>query len=69
MWMARSPNEIPGDNPYVGKAGRDEIWASGLRNPWRWSFDSGSLYIGDVGQNAREEIDVVVVTPVGYDFG
>ena len=60
---------IPADNPYVGKAGRDEIWALGLRNPWRWSFDDGYMYIGDVGQNAREEIDVVPVAPVGYDFG
>ncbi len=63
------PYEIPGDNPYVGKAGRDEIWASGLRNPWRWSFDGGNLYIGDVGQGSREEVDVVVVAPVGYDLG
>lgn len=63
------PYEIPSDNPYVGQAGRDEIWASGLRNPWRWSFDSGRLYIGDVGQSEREEIDVVDIAPVGYDFG
>jgi hypothetical protein len=60
---------IPVDNPYVGKEGRDEIWASGLRNPWRWSFDDGHMYIGDVGQNAREEIDVVPVALVGFDFG
>ena len=63
------PYEIPADNPYVGRSGRDEIWASGLRNPWRWSFDSGHMFIGDVGQNAREEIDVVAVAPTGYDFG
>ncbi len=60
---------IPADNPYVGEDGRDEIWASGLRNPWRWSFDDGYIYIGDVGQRAREEINVVKVAPVGYDFG
>lgn len=60
---------IPDDNPYVGEFGRDEIWASGLRNPWRWSFDDGFMFIGDVGQGTREEIDVVPVTPVGYDFG
>ena len=50
---------IPGDNPLVGVTGDDEIWAYGLRNPWRSSFDreTGDLYIGDVGQNAREEID------------
>lgn len=63
------PYEIPSDNPYVGKAGRDEIWASGLRNPWRWSFHDGYMYIGDVGQSSREEVDVVTIAPAGYDFG
>jgi glucose/arabinose dehydrogenase len=63
------PYEIPPDNPYVGSQGRDEIWASGLRNPWRWSFDDGYMFIGDVGQGAREEINVVSVSNVGYDFG
>lgn len=48
----------PPDNPFVGVAGRDEIWSVGMRNPWRFSFDraTGDLYIGDVGQNAWEEI-------------
>lgn len=53
---------IPPDNPFVGQAGsRGEIWAYGLRNPWRFSFDAptGLLYLGDVGQGAREEIDVI----------
>jgi glucose/arabinose dehydrogenase len=52
---------VPSDNPFVGQAGiRPEIWSYGLRNPWRFSFDRATrdLYIGDVGQNAREEIDV-----------
>lgn len=52
---------VPADNPFVGQAGvRPEIWSYGLRNPWRFSFDrvTGDLYIGDVGQNSREEIDV-----------
>ena len=50
---------VPATNPYVGKYGLDEIWSSGLRNPWRWSFDrlTGALWIGDVGQEHWEEID------------
>jgi glucose/arabinose dehydrogenase len=55
-----SPYSIPPDNPFVGDpTALDEIWAYGLRNPWRFSFDraSGDLFIGDVGQGSREEID------------
>ena len=51
---------VPADNPFVGQAGaREEIWGIGLRNPWRWSFDrgTGDLYIADVGQGDREEVD------------
>ncbi len=53
---------IPPDNPFVGQAGaREEIWAYGFRNPWRFSFDrvSGDLWCGDVGQNDIEEVDIV----------
>lgn len=50
---------IPADNPFIGSAGDDEIWSYGLRNPFRCSFDpvTGDLWIADVGQNAREEIN------------
>ena len=57
---ALAPYGIPPLNPYVGQLGkREEIWSIGLRNPWRYSFDrqSGDLYIADVGQSAREEVN------------
>ncbi len=63
-----APYAVPADNPYVGNAAaRDEIWANGLRNPWRFSFDRelGDLYIADVGQNAWEEVDVQPAASAG----
>jgi len=51
---------VPADNPFVGQANKkEEIWSFGLRNPWRWSFDRSTddLYIADVGQNLREEVN------------
>jgi glucose/arabinose dehydrogenase len=53
---------VPPDNPFVGRANvKSEIWAYGLRNPWRYSFDrcTGRLYLGDVGQNKYEEINLI----------
>src|SRR5688572_5425464 len=63
---------IPVDNPFVGIAGADEVFAYGLRNPWRASFDSetGALYIADVGEGAREEINYLAPgTGAGTNFG
>ena len=59
---AATPYAVPADNPFVSEAGaQPEIWAYGLRNPWRMDFDpvSGALWAGDVGQGAREEISVI----------
>lgn len=58
---------IPPDNPFVGTNGDDEIWAYGLRNPWRCSFDraTGDLYIADVGQRAWEEINFQPASSTG----
>ncbi|MCO6511976.1 MAG: PQQ-dependent sugar dehydrogenase [Aridibacter famidurans] len=59
---ANPPYTNPADNPYVGQPGADEIYAIGLRNPFRWSFDRGGtneLWAGDVGQGSIEEVDIV----------
>lgn len=72
-----APYLIPGDNPWVdagwdGRDVRDEVWAVGLRNPWRYSFDraTGDLWIADVGQNLYEEVNFVPAgSPGGLNFG
>ena len=67
------PYAIPPDNPFAGNpAFRPEIWAIGLRNPWRYTFDRAThdLYIADVGQNAYEEIDFQPAgSPGGQNYG
>ena len=67
-----TPYEIPADNPFTGRVGfRPEIWAYGLRNPWRFSFDApgGLLVIGDVGQDAREEVNAAPANAGGLNYG
>jgi glucose/arabinose dehydrogenase len=68
--------DIPINNPFLGQPGYlPEIWSFGLRNPWRWSFDdpslggTGAMVIGDVGQNAREEIDYEPAGRGGRNYG
>jgi glucose/arabinose dehydrogenase len=66
------PYGIPADNPFVGRAeARPEIWAYGLRNPWRFSFDeeTGRLWIADVGQSLLEEVNRVPADRPGLDYG
>ena len=63
---------IPPDNPFVGAVGEDEIWAYGLRNPFRASFDrlTGDFYVADVGQNTREEVNFQLAgSPGGANYG
>ena len=67
-----SPYAIPQDNPFAGSVTeREEIWASGLRNPWRFSFDrvAGTIYIGDVGQSAFEEVNAQDASVGGLNYG
>jgi glucose/arabinose dehydrogenase len=69
---ARDPYAIPAGNPFAGRPGaRPEIWALGLRNPWRFSFDpeTDRLIVADVGQNAWEEVNVVPSRVGGFNFG
>jgi len=67
-----NPYLIPANNPFVGQAGRrGEIWAKGLRNPWRYTFDAATslLYIADVGQDLREEVNAVPASTAGLNYG
>jgi glucose/arabinose dehydrogenase len=67
---AADPYAIPADNPFAGQAGaRGEVWALGVRNPWRFTFDGGQLWLADVGQNAWEEVNVTPLTTAAKNFG
>ena len=63
------PYGIPAGNPFADGGGAPEIFALGLRNPWRISFDGDDIYIGDVGQRRIEEIDVIGVADAGANLG
>ncbi len=73
MLRLNDDGTIPSDNPFLtpGDGIMDAIWQFGMRNPWRWSFDSetGDLWIADVGQDAHEEIDFVPAGLGGLNFG
>lgn len=69
---AGDPYAVPRDNPFAGDArARGEVWALGMRNPWRFAFDreAGLLYVADVGQNQWEEVDVVPAGSGGLNYG
>lgn len=64
------PYAIPADNPWAGGGeGAPEVWAFGLRNPWRFWFDGGLLYVADVGQGSFEEVNVAPADAPGLNYG
>jgi glucose/arabinose dehydrogenase len=65
------PYSVPADNPFVDGGGMPDVWAYGLRNPWRFAIDPVDrlIYIGDVGHADQEEVDVVSIDESGYNFG
>jgi len=67
----RAPYAIPAGNPYAKGGGRPEVWATGVRNPWRMWIDPVDLmlYVADVGQDRWEEVDVVPLDAAGLDYG
>ncbi len=66
-----SPYTVPGDNPFATGGGEPEIWLTGVRNPWRFSFDrtTGDLWVADVGQNEIEEVNLLPAAPEGAGRG
>ena len=66
----RGPYAIPADNPFAdGRQGLPEVWAYGLRNPWRFSFDGPNIYIADVGNRNREEINIADASKSAINYG
>ena len=65
------PYAVPSTNPWFNDPGgrRAEVWALGLRNPWRYTFDGGNLYIADVGQARREEVNIAATSQGGQNYG
>lgn len=65
------PYAIPPDNPFASGGGRPEIWALGVRNPWRNDFDAegGVIFVADVGQNEWEEVSVAPLSQAGVNYG
>ncbi len=64
-----NPYSIPASNQFANSAGSDEIFSTGLRNPWKFSFDSNDIWIADVGQNATEEINRQPITNTSANYG
>ena len=64
-----TPYAIPPANPFAKGGGAGEVYAYGLRNPWRADFDGKYLYVADVGQNAWEEISILPIDPAGANLG
>jgi glucose/arabinose dehydrogenase len=64
-----NPYGIPADNPFAFGGGAPEVWAKGLRNPWRFSIDGDLIYVGDVGHEDFEEINIVSLDGAPYNFG
>ena len=64
-----TPYTIPATNPFADTEGTDEIWAYGLRNPWKFSFNDGNIWIADVGQENIEEINRMSATDSGINYG
>ncbi len=63
------PYAVPPGNPFAGGGGAAEVWAYGLRNPWRFAFDAGLVYVADVGEDAWEEVDVAAAATGGLNYG